>query len=241
MSAAAKYLIRQPAHDTPAEPERLTETDALRALVAASAGAACVVCEVGPVANHLRGPVAAVPPYGHPEHDGLTGTLHRTKQASDSLINDAAGIGPRSPVPQCSCDGLSKHHITVLIRHLSVGKVAVAHFNDERSQATIDAAIRSADVDRLIYELEPRLYALAALVDRARAEHGGDLPDLVTEATAVLAKTLTGPTRWNVREGYEKHEWRASWRVGVAFEKADSILKQDFIHDAVLRRLLDGR
>ncbi|WP_248582019.1 hypothetical protein [Nocardioides sp. InS609-2] len=157
----------------------------------------------------------------------------------DGLIIDACGLGNPNDI-RCRCDDTSAHPLTVTMRHLSQGRIVRAHQNTTETQVRLTRAIQSGDVDRLIHQLEPRLDALKMLVDRARAEHGGDLPEVVIEATVVLARTLCGPSRWDVRTGYNMWEWPKGFRIGAAFELADSVMKHDFVHDAVIRRLVDG-
>lgn len=239
-TTAERYLLRKKRPPSEQEPERLTESDALKIIVSATAGAACPSDEVGPVANHIAGPVAAIPPEGHPDWSDLrsAGGSLRTPRAVNDLIMEACGLVSQNEI-RCRCDG-TLHPITVIMRHLSQGRMACAHVNSSEAQQRIVRAMESADVDHLIYQLEPRLDALKMLVDRARAEYGGDLPEVVIEAAVLLAQTLTGPTRWDVRTGYNMYEWPVRFRIGQTWETADSIMKQDFIHDAVIRRLING-
>lgn len=240
-TTASKYFLRNAGQADPVEPDRLTERDALKVIVFATAGASCPSDEVGPIANHIVGPVAAVPPEGHPDWSDLRsqGGRLRGPRAVNDLIIEACGLGGQNDI-RCRCGGDSVHPVTVIMRHLSQGRVARANINTSESQHRVLAAINSGDVDLLIYQLEPRLDALKMLVDRARAEHGGDLPEVVTDAAVLLAKTLTGPTRWDVRTGYKMYEWPPNFRIGQPWETSDSVMKQDFIHDAVIRRLIDG-
>lgn len=240
MSTAQKYLLRTPLHAVADEPERLSEPDALKIIVSATGGAACPFHEVSPVANHLCGPVAAVPPEGHPRWSDLGGqTAARSSRAVNDLIIDACGLGSQNDI-RCigSCD--SDHPLQVTMRHLSQGRIIRAHHNTTETQVRLAQAMRSGDVDRLLYAMEPRLDALKMLVDRARCEHGGDLPEVVIQAAVLVAKTLTGPTRWDIRTGYRMWDWPTDYRIGVAFELADSVMKHDFVHDAVIRRLIEG-
>lgn len=243
MTTAQKYLVRKPRASANEEPQskRLSERDALKIIVSATGGASCPSDEVGPIANHIVGPVAAIPSEGHSDWSDLRsqGGRLRGPRAVNDLIVEACGLGNQNDI-RCRCGGDSAHPVTVIMRHLSQGRMARAQINTSESQWHVVAAIKSGDIDLLIYQLEPRLDALKMLVDRARAEHGGDLPKVVIEATVLLAQTLTGPTRWDVRTGYSMYEWSLPFRIGQTWETCDSVMKQDFIHDAVIRRLIDG-
>lgn len=242
MTTAQKYLLRKPrtaADDR--QPDRLDERRALKIIVSATGGASCPFDEVGPIANHIAGPVAALPPEGHADWGDLRspGGARRTPRAVNALIVEACGLTNQNDI-RCHCGGNSVHPVTVIMRHLSQARMARAQLNTSEAQRYVFNAIKSADIDLLIYQLEPRLDALKMLVDRACAEYGGDLPDLVIEAAVLLAQTLTGPARWDVRTGYSMYEWPPTFRIGQTWETCDSVMKQDFIHDAVIRRLIDG-
>jgi hypothetical protein len=242
MGAAAKYLIRRPASESPAEPERLAEDDALRVLFSATGGAACPEHEVSPLANHLRGPVAAVPPEGHPDWIALgasSGGL-RSKATANALTCDACGLEPGPYAVQCTC-GLTSTHRDLVRFNRVWGRVVRPPSNDYSTQAAVADAIKLRDVDLLLSVAEVRLWCLCWLADRARAEHGGDLPEVAAEAVVLLARTLTGPTRWSVRAGLDKHQWPVHMRVGVTFQTAQSTMLQPQVHDRVIQRLVEGK
>lgn len=215
-------------------PPTLTEADALKIVVSATGGTACAVHEVGVVANHLRGPLAALRPYGHPDYNENRASTRRSKYAVDSLIADAIG----SSAISCTCGGEFAHPLAVVI---SEGAFIRAHVNSAYSQRDLDQAVASADIDRLLHAAEPRLAAVVALFDRARAEHGGNLPDPLEVAAAPLVHSLAGPRRWNVRDGYhDGWNWSTAWRPGVVFDNADRFMTHTEIADATMRRIVQG-
>lgn len=239
MGAAAKFMIRQPLAVVPNEPERLSEDDALRVIVSATGGTACPFHEVSPLANHLRGPIAAVPPEGHPDWSALRsyGPMRSTRTV-DGLTMDACGhTGP----VRCTCDDQPCHPLLLTMRHLSQGKIVRAPVNTGETQEKMLWAWNTGDVDRLTYYFEPRLDVLKLVADRARAEHGGDLPEVVVEAVVLLAQTLTGPRRWDIRTGYTMYDWPIGYRIGKAFEDADVAMRRSDVHDRVILRLVEGR
>lgn len=243
MTTAAKYLLRKPSATLEAEPERLTEIDALRVVVSATGGAACAMCEVAPLAAHLAGPVAGISPEGHGSFSDLRspGSSRRRASALRDLIVSTCGPATAGPAVPCTCQDRSRHPLAVMLRHLSPGRVIRVPHNNTSSQESLERAFRSGDVDRFTHAFEPRLDALKILVDRARAEYGGDLPELVIEAAVLLLRSLAGPTRWDVRGGWEMVDWPLDFRAGAAFEKAQSVMVQDFIFDRILIRLVEGR
>jgi hypothetical protein len=219
------------------QPRVLTEQDSLKVVCSATGGSACPVHEVGPVANHLLGPVSALRPYGHPDHAENKSGARRSKHAVDGLILDSVG----GDAVECTCGGEFAHPLAVVIRPVSEGAFVRAHLNDASAQRDVEAAITSADVDRLLHYVEPRLEAVARLFDRARAEHGGDLPSPLAAAAGPLVQSLAGRTRWGVREGYhDGWRWSDSWRPGVVFDVADRFMTNDVVAAVALKRVLNG-
>jgi hypothetical protein len=240
-TAADKYLIKPPEPIEPVEPKPISERDALKILVSATGKASCSYHEVGPLAAHLIGPIGAVPPYGHDDHEYLAAQGHRTSTILNALIIDACGFYNQNTIGDCTCDGLSVHSQIITFRDISQGRVVLAQQNTTETQARIARAIKSGDIDRLLHAVEPRAWCLCILVDRARAEHGGNLPEVVIEAAVVLARTLAGRTRWDIRTGYSSYPWPRQDRMGAAQDTADHFFKADFIFNRLVLRLIEGR
>jgi hypothetical protein len=203
--------------------------------------AACPEHEVGPIAAHLRGPVAALPPEGHPDHFLLDGDSLRRPSVVNGLIHQACGPATAERGIRCTCDGRSGHPLHVSLRHVSQGRVVRAHPNSPDWQENVETAYRSQDIDLLSWTVEPRIEAVKHLCDRVRVEHGGTMPDSAVESAAVLLRTLAGPRRWSVRRGHLAFDgWPANMRYTANAESCDHIAVQDPIHDALLRRLIEG-
>jgi len=211
----------------------MTETDALRVLVAATEDASCAVHEVGPLANHLVGPVRALRHDWHPDPVARGRT---SPQSVDRLIAEATG---RDTI-RCTCTTVP-NRLLYVIPGISEGAVARPVPNDDDSQAAVHRAIMSGDPDYALPLLEPRLDALKMLSDRARTAAGGTLAPAVQQAVETLTGTLTGRTRWQVVQGWEQGwTWPVSWRFGAAAVRAHTFLLRDEIAHRITRRLVHG-
>jgi len=210
----------------------MTEEDALVVLGQAAGEHACPVHELGPVAGHLAGPVAAIRPDWHPVP--ITGQNNAAHV--DRLIR-LAGAG--RPI-ECTCSVGPSPNLAVLPNG-SAGAVAYPLPSDFETQVAVDAALMSVDVDRALPLLDPRLDALLMLSDRARATAGGVLDEPVREAVEVLAASLCGRTRWDTVHGWDTREATRQWRrhshLGI---KVDRFLRDHGVGAHIVKRLVEG-
>lgn len=210
----------------------MTEEDALKVLARAAGEYACPMHEVGPVANHLVGPLAA----NRPDYGNQPPALARSQSTVDRLIRDATG---RDQI-ECLCVIPISNRLYVLPA-VSEGAIVRPPRNDVASQREVDDAIESGDVDYALPILEPRLDALKTLADRARADGGGVMDPDVRVAVETIARTLTGSGRWAVIPGYEHgYDFPVSWRFGAAGIRASQFMADDDVAHRILTRLLDG-
>jgi hypothetical protein len=212
----------------------LTEEQALVTLGRLAGSAACAVHDLGVIASHLVGPVAAARPDWHPE------TLPNKHHAAyvDRLIDQASGGRPI----RCTCPFPPNPYVRVLAGG-SAGAVAYPLLSDDNTQAEVAALVEAADIDAMLHVLDPRLEALKNLSDYARAEGGGVLDDEAREAVEVLAASLCGRTRWNTLVGWQPAlaGGHAERRHGLVSLQVEQMLADEGIGQRIRERLLDGR
>jgi hypothetical protein len=245
-ATAEKYMIRRRLAAVPDEPERLDEHDALKVLVGATGGGACPSHSVSVVAAHMAGPVAAVPPEGHDLHGSLNGSRGlRGSMVLNRLVVDACGLRDQNGI-RCRYendhDGLcpDAHPMTVLARTVCQGRIARPHSWGSENRDRVQKALAARDVDRMVHAVCPRTFALVGLSDRARAEHGGDLSELVAEAAVVVLRTLAGPTKWDTLTGWARGECHKRWPWTAVADECDRVMRQDFVFDRLVARVIEG-
>ena len=215
---------------------RISEEEALSHVVEAGSVTACPVHVIGPLANHIIGPVSALRPDFHPVPSPR---LARSKETVDRLIRQTAG-GIR-----CTCpDGYEPSELLVVLPKISDGAHVRSRQHTMEVQATVESAIHHIEnLDESLLVLDPRLDCLILLTDLARAgAGGGDLDARTIASVETLARTLIGAGRWDVREGHSQGMlWPAPWRMGIADETADRFLRYPELVKPTLSRLLTGR
>jgi hypothetical protein len=228
---------QQQGHTSPAEPDI---TESLRVLSMASDRTVCPVFELGPLANHLVGPVSAIRPL---VEDGPRHPEPGTRKADvDSLVKDACGLNPMHSAPIFDHGEPPSSPFLAVVPTVSDAAFARCQRGSDEDQFAVEAAIQSGDVDAALPVLDARLNCLLVIADRIRFMTGAPLDSAARHAVDSLAATLLGSSRFDVRSGYERaaQAWPISWRWSVAADRADGFLRIDNVAWVIRQRLLEG-
>lgn len=212
----------------------LTEEQALVLLGTIAGSSCCPTHDLGPIASHLVGPVAATRPDWHPDPHP---NRHHASYV-DRLIEQASSGRPI----RCVCPFEPNPSLRVLPNG-SEGAVAYPLLSDFITQSEVEQVIARADVDEMLHVLDPRLDALKTLADYARADGGGDLGDEAREAVEVLADSLCGRTRWGILDGWQTAltRGRDERRQGLTGQRVERLFSDEGVGIRIRRRLVEGR